>query len=98
MFDRFPWLAEQFEVVIAHEDTDRHKPEADPVLAALERLGAEPSAAAYIGDSPFDIQAAKAADAFSVGVAWGGIHSDERLLSEEPDAFVRSPEELLDVV
>lgn len=96
--DRFPWLEEQFEVVIAHEDTDRHKPEPDPVLAALERLGAEPPQAAYVGDSPFDIQAAKAAGAFAVGVAWGGIHSDERLLAEEPDAFVRSPEELLRVV
>ena len=96
--DRFPWLEEQFEVVIAHEDTDRHKPEPDPVLAALERLGAEPSEAAYVGDSPFDIQAAKAAGTFAVGVAWGGIHSDERLLAEAPDAFVRSPEELLGVV
>ena len=96
--DRFPWLEEQFEVVIAHEDTDRHKPEPEPVLAALERLGAEPSQAAYVGDSPFDIQAAKAAGAFGVGVAWGGIHSDERLLAEAPDAFVRSPEELLGVV
>jgi pyrophosphatase PpaX len=96
--DRFPWLEEQFQVVVAHEDTKRHKPQADPVLAALERLGAEPSEAAYVGDSPFDIQAAKAAGVFAVGVAWGGIHSDERLLAEEPDAFVRSPEELLDVV
>jgi pyrophosphatase PpaX len=96
--DRFPWLGEQFEVVVAYEDTDRHKPEPDPVLAAVERLGAEPSRTAYVGDSPFDIQAAKAAGAFAVGVAWGGIHSDERLLAEEPDAFLRSPEELLDVV
>ena len=34
----------------------------------------------YVGDSPFDIQAAKAAGAFAVAVGWGGIHSDERLL------------------
>jgi len=96
--DRFPELAEHFDVVIAHEDTDRHKPDPDPVLEAVERLGAEPSQAAYVGDSPFDIQAAKAAGAFAVAVAWGGIHSDERLLAEEPDAFVRTPEELLDVL
>ena len=96
--DRFPVLAEHFDVVIAHEDTDRHKPDPDPVLAAVERLGAEPSQAAYIGDSPFDIQAAKAAGAFAVAVGWGGIHSDERLLDEEPDAFVRTPEELLGVL
>lgn len=96
--DRFPELIEHFDVVIAHEDTDRHKPDPDPVLAAVERLGAEPSQAAYVGDSPFDIQAAKAAGAFAVAVGWGGIHSDERLLAEEPDAFVRTPEELLGVL
>ena len=96
--DRFPELAEQFDVVVGHEDTDRHKPAPDPVLFALERLGADPSHAAYVGDSPFDIQAAKAAGAFAIAVGWGGIHPDERLLEEEPDAFVRSPAELLDVV
>jgi len=96
--DRFPRLADQFDVVVAHEDTERHKPDPDPVLAAIERLDGEPSGAAYVGDSPFDIQAAKAAGAFAVAVGWGGIHSDERLLAEEPDALVHSPEDLLDVV
>jgi len=95
---RFPWLEEQIDVVIAYEDSDRHKPDPDPVLEALRRLDAKPEEAAYVGDSPFDIRAAKAAGAFAVAVSWGGIHSDERLLAEEPDAFVHSPEELLDVV
>jgi len=96
--DRFPELAEQFEVVVGYEDTERHKPEPDPVLLALGRLGAAPAEAAYVGDSPFDIQAAKAAGTFAVAVGWGGIHADERLLEEEPDAFVREPAELLDVL
>jgi pyrophosphatase PpaX len=96
--DRFPALDDEFDVVVAHEDTDRHKPDPDPVLVAVERLGGVPSQAAYVGDSPFDIQAAQAAGAFAVAVGWGGIHPDERLLAEKPDAFVRSPEELLDVL
>jgi pyrophosphatase PpaX len=96
--DRFPELAAAFDVVVAHEDSDRHKPDPAPVLAAVEKLGAQPSQSAYVGDSPFDIQAAKAAGVFAVAVGWGGIHSDERLLAEEPDAFVRKPEELLDVL
>jgi pyrophosphatase PpaX len=96
--DRFPDLAEQFEVVVGYEDTERHKPAPDPVRAALDRLEASAGDAAYVGDSPFDIQAAKAAGTFAVAVAWGGIHPDERLLEEEPDAFVRTPAELLDVL
>jgi len=97
-FDRFPWLEEQFEVVIAHEDTERHKPDPDPVLEALKRLDARPDEAAYVGDSPFDIRAAKAARTFAIAVSWGGIHTDERLRAEEPDAFVDAPKDLLDVV
>jgi pyrophosphatase PpaX len=92
---RFPALASSFDVVVAHEDTDRHKPEPDPVLLAVEKLGGSPEEAAYVGDSPFDIGAAKAAGVFAIAVGWGGIHPDERLLAQEPDAFVRTPEELL---
>ena len=93
--DRFPALASAFDVVVAHEDTDRHKPSPQPVLLALEKLGGEPDEAVYVGDSPFDVGAAKAAGVFAIAVGWGGIHPDERLLAEEPDLFVRTPEELL---
>ena len=92
--DRFPVLGEVMDVVIGAEDTHRHKPEPDPVLEALARLGADPGEAAYVGDSPFDIRAAKAAAVTAVAVGWGGIHPDERLLREEPDALVHTAEEL----
>jgi pyrophosphatase PpaX len=92
--DRFPVLRETMDVVIGAEDTERHKPEPDPLLEAVRRLDVEPSDAAYVGDSPFDIRSAKAAGAFSVAVGWGGIHPDERLLREEPDALVHTAEEL----
>jgi pyrophosphatase PpaX len=93
--DRFPALASALDLVVAHEDTERHKPDPDPVLLAVEKLGGAPGDAVYVGDSPFDIGAAKAAGVYSIAVGWGGIHPDERLLAEEPDAFVRTPEELL---
>jgi pyrophosphatase PpaX len=96
--ERFPALRDDFDVVVAHEDTVRHKPDPDPVLFAIDKLAGAPDEAVYVGDSPFDIRSAKAAGAFAVAVAWGGIHPDERLLAEEPDAFVRTPEELLDVL
>jgi pyrophosphatase PpaX len=96
--DRFPWLVEYFDTVVAHDDTARHKPDPEPVLAGIERLGGEPAASAYVGDSPFDIQAAKAAGVHAVAVTWGGIHPEERLLEAEPDAVAHEPEELLDVL
>ena len=38
--DRFPVLRELMDVVIGAEDTERHKPDPDPVLEALRRLDA----------------------------------------------------------
>jgi pyrophosphatase PpaX len=93
-FDRFPVLRDLMEVVVGAEDTERHKPDPAPVLEALRRFDADPGAAAYVGDSPFDVRAAKAAGARAIAVGWGGIHPDERLLHEEPDALVHTAEEL----
>ena len=93
-----PELADLFDVAIATDDTERHKPHPDPILLALERLHASPAEAAYVGDSPFDVQAAKAAGVFAVAVTWGRIHSEERLQQEEPDAVVHDAEELVGVL
>ena len=92
--ERFPVLRRTADVIIGADDTERHKPDPDPLLEALRRLDARPAEAAYVGDSPFDIRAAKAAGLVAVAVGWGGIHPAERLLREEPDALVRTPEEL----
>jgi pyrophosphatase PpaX len=97
-FAVLPELEPLFEVVVGSEDTVRHKPDPEPLLYALDRLGVGPDDAAYVGDSPFDIRAAKAAGVRAVGVTWGGIHPIERLEAEQPDALVDSAEELLDVV
>ena len=69
-FDVLP-IRHHFAVVIAAEDTDRHKPDPAPVRLALQRLGAEPGRACYVGDAPFDIQAARGAGITAVGVTWG---------------------------
>jgi pyrophosphatase PpaX len=97
-FDRLPGLEDNFAVVITSDDTERHKPAPDPILAAIDRLRAAPAGTAYVGDSPYDIRAAKAAGVFAVAVGWGGIHADDVLEREEPDAFVRHAEELLAVL
>jgi len=91
-------LERYFDTVVTAEQTERHKPHPEPVITALERLGAEPEEAAFVGDSPFDMGAGKAAGVFTVAVSWGKIHSVERLREAGADAVVRSPEELLDVL
>ena len=91
-------LGRYFQTVVTGDDTERHKPHPEPLLMALERLGARADAAAYAGDSPFDIRAAKAAGMMAIAVGWGGIHPRARLEAEEPDAFLHEPVELADVL
>jgi beta-phosphoglucomutase family hydrolase len=54
-------LSEAFPVVVAAEDTQRHKPEPDVFLKAAELLGVDPTACLVYEDSPLGFQAAKAA-------------------------------------
>lgn len=54
-------LAGYFDVVIGGGSTPELKPHPAPVLAALEALGRSPEDALFIGDSPNDVEAARAA-------------------------------------
>jgi len=96
-FDQVP-LGHLFETVVGGDETTRHKPDPEPLLLAAERLGADPAGTAYVGDSPFDVRAAKAAAMFAVAVTWGRIHDRTRLEAEGPDAIVDSAGELLGVL
>jgi len=91
-------LERYFDAVVTADMTDRHKPDPAPVLKALELLESEPAEAAFVGDSPYDIAAGRAAGVFTVAVSWGKIHSEERLLEAGADVLVHSPRELLGVL
>jgi pyrophosphatase PpaX len=96
-FDVLP-IERYFDVVVTTESTERHKPHPDPVLYALDELGVDRGEAAFVGDSPFDVSAGKAAGVFTVAVSWGKIHPEKRLREAGADVLVHSPQELLDVL
>ena len=64
-------LAEAMPVVVGADSSTRHKPDPEPVHAALERLGYAPGEALFVGDSPYDVLAGRAAGAIAVGATWG---------------------------
>ena len=82
-------IRKYFDVVVGLEMTDKHKPDPEPILKALEILDLPPSAALMVGDSPFDILCARNAGVKSAAVAWS-VHSKEKLMEERPDCYVES--------
>lgn len=87
-------LAGRFDAVVCGNDVARRKPHPEALLAALERLGVAACEACYVGDSPEDVEMARAARVFSIGIP-GGFPNAEALAASRPDRLVRS---LADVV
>jgi pyrophosphatase PpaX len=89
-------LGHLFDVIVGGDEYEAQKPAPDGLLLALDRLGARPADAAYVGDSPYDMSAARAGGLYAVGVTWGRIHRRESLA--DADVIVDSAEELLAVL
>jgi pyrophosphatase PpaX len=70
-----------------------HKPEAFPVLLALEELGYSPDEAVFVGDSPHDIQSGNAAGVVSIAALWGPFTRDQ-LAASSPNEYLADITEL----
>jgi pyrophosphatase PpaX len=86
-----------FGSTICSDESPGNKPSPDPILLCLEQLQVSPVDAAYVGDSPADIQAALAAGVEAIGVTWGVFDADT-LAAERPDILVDTIAELAEVL
>lgn len=64
-------LAQYFPLVVGVESTTKHKPEPEPVLFALDRLGVPATETVFVGDSPHDVAAGNAAGVTTIAALWG---------------------------
>ncbi|MDA1081168.1 MAG: HAD-IA family hydrolase [Gemmatimonadetes bacterium] len=80
-------LTPLFDVIVGIEHTVHHKPHPAPVLYALGKLGVGPLDAVFIGDSPHDVEAAKAAGVRVIAVTWGA-YTREEIAPTEPEAWI----------
>ena len=86
-------LEEYFSAIIGIESVERPKPDAQPLLLALELLGIPPQEALMVGDTLDDVRSARNAGVKSAGVATGHQALNE-LLAAEPDYIIHDLSEL----
>jgi len=90
-------LEKYFKVIVALEDTEKHKPNPDPILKALELLNANKEETLMVGDSPYDILCASNAGVKSAAVKWTILPFN--LLEEaKPDYVINDMLEILKII
>jgi len=82
-------LSPYFMVALGADATINKKPHPEPLLTVLQRMGVNPSEAVMIGDSPVDVEAARAAN-IPIGLVSHGFVEEEHLKAAHPDWLVHS--------
>ncbi len=77
-------VAGHFCASAASDTVSRHKPEPDPALYVLEKMGGKPEESLVIGDTTFDIRMGQAAGCRTCGVTWGN-QDRAQLQAASPD-------------
>jgi len=90
-------LGRYLEHLVTLEDVEKPKPHAEPVLRGLDKFGASPKQAVFVGDSYYDIKSGRNAGVITVGVSWG-MASREELQACGPDFIVDTWAELVAVL
>ena len=91
-------ITDYFDSIVSCDDTDKHKPNPEPLLLGLRKLGAEAESTLMVGDSAFDIKCANNAGVKSVLVDWRITGADDKLKDCKVDYMIENPMSLLDVL
>jgi pyrophosphatase PpaX len=90
-------LGEFLSVQVFHDDTERHKPDPEPLLHAAAKAGLDVARTVYVGDAVHDMAAGKAAGMRTIGVLWGPSGPEE-LSAAGADELAGKPQELLRLI
>ena len=92
-------LAETADCIVTCEDTDKHKPDPEPALIALEKLSAKADETLMVGDSMFDIKCAHNAGIKAVMVGWAEAITEADLTEpDRPEYCIEKAEDLYDIL
>src|SRR5438034_5265942 len=90
---RVAGLEDAFSVIVGADEVTHPKPHPEPVLTALERLGAPAAGAVFVGDSRHDVECGRAAGVKTAAVLWGPFDRSH-LEDLAPDYWLERPQDL----
>ncbi|MCF6094564.1 pyrophosphatase PpaX [Microaerobacter geothermalis] len=90
-------LTPYMEAIITYQDVEHHKPHPEPILKAISQMKAIPEETLMVGDSQYDMMAAKAAGVSAAGVAWS-MKGADFLHQFHPDYMLESIDDLILIV
>ncbi|MEY2869481.1 MAG: hypothetical protein RIR01_1972 [Bacteroidota bacterium] len=83
-----------FDIVMGLKSEATKKPNPSAAIEISNEFGISPEEFLYVGDSGIDMQTAKNANMYAVGVLWG-YRPEEELLAEGAQAIISHPLELI---
>jgi HAD superfamily hydrolase (TIGR01549 family) len=87
-------LTNYFRLVVCADDTEKHKPDPEPILKFIELSGADKSKTIYIGDTKYDMECA-----FSAGIDFAlGLWGAKSLIGINANYILENPKQILGFV
>lgn len=90
-------LTQIFDVILTGNDVERSKPYPDALYHIIGILHLNKNQTLFIGDSPLDVMAGKAAGIKTAAALWGTIE-ESKLLGTLPDYVFKTPEEFMEFI
>lgn len=90
-------LFDLMDVVVTVDDTEKHKPNPEPLLKAVKTLGLSPENVMYVGDTNYDMLCGKNAGCSTCAVRYSMVPSEE-LMKYDPDYMIDKPGDIIKII
>jgi HAD superfamily hydrolase (TIGR01509 family) len=87
-------LTDQFVTIVANDHVNNPKPSPEGLLLAASRMKLKPEEVLFIGDSPVDIIASRAAGSQGVAALWDLLSARELLEPHDPHHWAEHPSDV----
>ncbi|BER92487.1 HAD-IA family hydrolase [Thermatribacter velox] len=95
-FGRFP-ISRLFRVAVCADEVQHPKPYPEPLMAACEKLGVQKEEVLFVGDTVYDLLAARSLPCAFAFAKWGAL-LPEKVLDLRPEYVLERPRDLLALV